>query len=128
LLAHRAAAEELPAPYRDVARVILSRAARSARLTTHFDLDFTPAPVTVPYHCQKHKRECRPVREAHKFLVRYTTDTVRRMREFAAVRSARSVDVLHADSRTVRLPRTATGVITSPPYPGLIDYHEQHRY
>ena len=22
----------------------------------------------------------------------------------------------------------ATGVITSPPYPGLIDYHEQHRY
>src|SRR5262249_43411155 len=21
-----------------------------------------------------------------------------------------------------------TGVITSPPYPGLIDYHEQHRY
>jgi hypothetical protein len=38
------------------------------------------------------------------------------------------VDVLHADSRTVRLPRRATGVITSPPYPGLIDYHEQHRY
>jgi len=26
------------------------------------------------------------------------------------------------------LPRMPTGVITSPPYPGLIDYHEQHRY
>ena len=44
------------------------------------------------------------------------------------MRTGRSVDVLHADSRTVRLPRHATGVITSPPYPGLIDYHEQHRY
>jgi len=28
----------------------------------------------------------------------------------------------------VRLPLEPTGVITSPPYPGLIDYHEQHRY
>ncbi len=128
LLAYRAAGEALPAPYRDVARVILSRAARSARLTTHFDLDFPTAPVTAPYHCQKHKRECRPVGEARKFLVKYTTDTVRRLREFAGVRTTCSVDVLHADSRTVRLPRRATGVITSPPYPGLIDYHEQHRY
>src|SRR5207244_1038213 len=25
-------------------------------------------------------------------------------------------------------PIEPTGVITSPPYPGLIDYHEQHRY
>ena len=128
LLAYRAVGEDLPEPYRGVARVILSRAARSARLTTHFDLDFPQQPVTKPYHCQKHKRECRPVGEARKFLVRYTSDTARRLREFAAVRTARSVDVLHADSRTVRLPRSATGVITSPPYPGLIDYHEQHRY
>jgi hypothetical protein len=36
--------------------------------------------------------------------------------------------VLHEDSRTVSLPVKAGGVITSPPYPGLIDYHEQHRY
>jgi hypothetical protein len=128
LLAYRAAAEDLAPPFDDVARVILSRAARSARLTTHFDLDFPRAPTTGPYWCMKHKRECRTVEEAWKFLVRYTTDTVRRLREFAALRRDREVTVLHGDSRTVRLPASPSGVITSPPYPGLIDYHEQHRY
>ena len=128
VLAYRAAAARLPAPFADVARIILSRAARSARLTTHFDLDFPRAPVTEPYHCLKHKRTCRPVEEAWKFLVRYTDDTVRRLRQFAAMRSDRDVIVLHADARTVRLPVVPAGVITSPPYPGLIDYHEQHRY
>ncbi len=128
LLAYRAAAEDLAPPFDDVARVILSRAARSARLTTHFDLDFPRAPVTGPYWCLKHKRECRPVEEAWKFLVRYTSDTMRRLRAFAALRRDREVAVLHDDSRTVQLPASPSGVITSPPYPGLIDYHEQHRY
>jgi len=128
LLAYRAAAQRLAPPHDDVARVILARAARSARLTTHFDLDFPGAPVTEPYYCLKHKRECRPVTEAWKFLVRYTTDTVRRIRAFAALREERDVLVLHEDARTVRLPVEPSGVITSPPYPGLIDYHEQHRY
>jgi hypothetical protein len=128
LLAYRDAAEHLVQPYRDVAKVILSRAARSARLTTHFDLDFPRTPTIRPYYCMKHKRECRPVEEAWKFLVRYTADTVRRLREFAPLRRDRDVTVLHADSRTVRLPFTPNGVITSPPYLGLIDYHEQHRY
>jgi hypothetical protein len=68
------------------------------------------------------------VDEAAKFLSRYSFDTVRRIREFAEVRTNRAVTVLHSDSRTVQLPSTPTGVITSPPYPGLIDYHEQHRY
>ena len=36
--------------------------------------------------------------------------------------------VLHADSRHAEYGETFDGVITSPPYPGLIDYHEQHRY
>jgi hypothetical protein len=112
----------------DVAKVILSRAARSARLTPHFDLDFPRVPVQGPYHCHKHKRECRPVEEADKFLGRYTSDTVRRLRAFAPVQTDRRVDVLHADSRTVDLGSRPSGVITSPPYPGLIDYHEQHRY
>jgi DNA methylase len=128
LLAYRGAAERLAPPFDDVARVVLSRAARSARLTTHHDLDFPRAPATEPYRCLKHKRECRPVDEAWKFLTRYTTDTVRRLREFATLRRDRHVTVLHADARTVRLPSPATGLITSPPYPGLIDYHEQHRY
>lgn len=128
LLAYRAAVENLPQPYADVGRVILSRSARSARLTTHFDLDFPRKPVTTAYHCFKHKRTCRPVGEAFKFLTRYTADTIRRIRGFASIRTARPVRVLHADSRTIVLPDQPTGVITSPPYPGLIDYHEQHRY
>ena len=45
----------------DVLRVVLARAARSARLTTHFDLDFPREPQEGPYWCHKHKRECRPV-------------------------------------------------------------------
>ncbi len=112
----------------DVARIILSRAARSARRTTHFDLDFPRKPVTRPYYCHKHKRMCRPVDEAGKFLRRYTSDTVRRLRAYADVRTGERVDVLHADARDVELPLKPDGIITSPPYPGLIDYHEQHRY
>jgi hypothetical protein len=112
----------------DVARVVLSRAARSARQTTHFDLDFPRQPVTEPYWCHKHKRTCRPVDEAIKFLRRYTGDTVRRLRAFAAIQSDQSVEVVHGDARVIDLPLEASGIITSPPYPGLIDYHEQHRY
>jgi hypothetical protein len=128
LLAYRAAVEGLPEAHRAVGQVILSRAARSARLTTHFDLDFPKRPASGPYHCFKHKRICRPVEEATKFLSRYTGDTIRRIRAFAALRSAAPVTVVHADARDVELPVHPTGLITSPPYPGLIDYHEQHRY
>jgi hypothetical protein len=129
LLAYKCVAgEALNDPAWDVARVILSRSARSARLTTHFDLDFPRAPVNGPYWCYKHRRECAPVQEAAKFLRRYTADTVRRIREFAKVGTEAGVDVLHADARFVDLPQRVDGIITSPPYPGLIDYHEQHRY
>ena len=128
LLAYRERLETLPPIHADVARVILSRAARSARLTTHFDLDFPRKPITAPYYCYKHKRTCRPVETAAKFLSRYTTDTCRRIRAFGGVRTKAAVTVLHGDTRDVRLDRPAAGVITSPPYPGLIDYHEQHRY
>ena len=128
LLAFRSVIEGLDADQADVGRVILSRAARSARLTPHFDLDFPRTPTTRPYHCHKHKRTCRPVAEAAKFLTRYSRDTIRRIRDFARIRTAREVTVLHADSRAVQLPTRPDGVITSPPYPGLIDYHEQHRY
>lgn len=128
LLSYRAAIEHVDDDARDVGRVILSRSARSARLTTHFDLDFPRAPIVEPYWCHKHKRTCRPVEEALKFLQRYTLDTVRRLRSFSLVRSGAKVAVLHADARFVELPLKPTGIITSPPYPGLIDYHEQHRY
>jgi hypothetical protein len=36
--------------------------------------------------------------------------------------------VIHGDARELELPGSFDGVLTSPPYPGLIDYHEQHRY
>ena len=68
------------------------------------------------------------MREAGKFLRRYTEDTLRRLAAFAAVRTGRRMEVLHADARSVDVPLAPAGAITSPPYPGLIDYHEQHRY
>ncbi len=128
LLAYRSASERLDEPIASMAKVVLSRSARSARQTTHFDLDFPRTPQLEPYWCHKHRRTCRPVAEAHKFLRRYTLDTIRRLREFSLIRTESDVNVLHEDSRTVRLPVEPNGVITSPPYPGLIDYHEQHRY
>jgi hypothetical protein len=113
----------------DVLRVVLARAARSARRTTHFDLDFPRVPQLEPYRCRKHRRVCRPVDEARRFLLRYTRDTLERIEAFAAVRGEESyATVLDGDARVVDLGGPFDGVITSPPYPGLIDYHEQHRY
>jgi hypothetical protein len=112
----------------DVLRVVLARASRSARLTTHFDLDFPKAPQNEPYWCFKHKRECRPVDHADHFVRRYALDTLARLKEFAHVRSRRNVEVLHGDARELELGGAFDAVVTSPPYPGLIDYHEQHRY
>jgi hypothetical protein len=112
----------------DVLRIILARAARSARRTTHFDLDFPRRPQLEPYWCFKHRRECRPVEHAHHFLRRYALDTLARLKEFGRLRSRRSAEVLHGDARELELPGAFDAVVTSPPYPGLIDYHEQHRY
>jgi hypothetical protein len=134
--APRAAAEllafrDLIAEYEhaNVLRVVLARAARSARLTTHFDLDFPRVPQREPYWCHKHKRFCRPIDRAEHFLRRYAIDTLRRVKEFSRVRArGRGALVIHGDAREVPLDARFDGVITSPPYPGLIDYHEQHRY
>jgi hypothetical protein len=113
----------------DVLRVVLARAARSARLTTHFDLDFPRAPQTEPYWCHKHKRTCRPVERAEHFLRRYALDTLERIRDFSRVRArGRAAEVVHGDARELAYGDRFDGVVTSPPYPGLIDYHEQHRY
>jgi DNA methylase len=113
----------------DVLRVVLARAARSARLTRHFDLDFPKTPQREPYWCHKHRRTCRPVQEADKFLARYVLDTLARLQEFQRVRDCeRDARVVHGDARDVDLGGPYDAVLTSPPYPGLIDYHEQHRY
>jgi tRNA G10 N-methylase Trm11 len=126
LLAFRELLDEYE--HRDVLRVILARAARSARLTTHFDLDSPRKPQRGPYWCHKHKRECRPVERAAPFLRRYTLDTLARIKAFAKVRAkGHEAQVVHGDAREVELGRSFDGIVTSPPYPGLIDYHEQHR-
>jgi hypothetical protein len=113
----------------DVLRVVLSRAARSARRTTHFDLDFPRVPQLEPYWCHKHRRVCRPVERARHFLRRYALDTLDRVKAFARVRHPRrSAHVVHGDARTIAPEGPFDAILTSPPYPGLIDYHEQHRY
>ena len=111
----------------DILQVILSRSARSARMTTHFDLDFPKKPQTEPYFCHKHKRTCKPTQTAFKFLKRYSLDTIKRLERFSIIRTDSMVKVIHGDSRSVN-PGYVDGIITSPPYVGLIDYHEQHRY
>ncbi len=113
----------------DVLRVVLARAARSARLTAHFDLDVPRRPQVGPYWCHKHKRECRPVERAEHFIRRYALDTLTRIKAFARVRArGREAAILHGDARELAVDGRFDAVITSPPYPGLIDYHEQHRY
>jgi hypothetical protein len=114
----------------DVLRVVLARAARSARLAAHFDLDFPRTPRREPYWCHKHKRECTPIDRAEHFIRRYALDTLVRIKAFARARG-RSADasVIHGDTRELEVEGGPfDAVVTSPPYPGLIDYHEQHRY
>lgn len=113
--------------YKDLLQVVLSRSARSARLTTHFDLDFPKRPQAEPYWCYKHSRECSPTTDAFQFLKRYSADTLARVEAFARLRTDADVAIYHADSSRVQFP-PADGIITSPPYVGLIDYHEQHAY
>jgi len=65
--------------------------------------------------------------DAFKFINRYSLDTLRRIEEYAVLRTNASVEARHADSRRANFP-PIDGVITSPPYVGLIDYHDQHAY
>lgn len=113
--------------YKDLLKVILCRSARSARLTTHFDLDFPKKPVKEPYWCYKHSRMCSPTIDAYKFLRRYSLDSIKRITVFSKLRTDSAVRIYHGDSRSEVLPEV-DGVITSPPYVGLIDYHGQHEY
>jgi DNA methylase len=115
--------------HREFLRVVLSRAARSARLTTHFDLDFPREPRREPYWCHKHRRTCTPVQRAERFVTRYLLDALERVKAFEKVRDwRREAHVVHADSEDALVEDRFDAILTSPPYPGLIDYHEQHRY
>ena len=111
----------------EILKIILSRSARSARMTTHFDLDFPKKPQSEPYYCYKHRRICKPTQTAFQFLKRYSLDTIKRIEHFSIIRTNSMVEAIHGNSRFVN-PGCVDGIITSPPYVGLIDYHEQHRY
>ena len=113
--------------YQDLLRIILSRSARSSRLTTHFDLDFPKKPQLEPYQCFKHRRICQPTTTSFQFIRRYSLDTIKRVKEYSELRTNAKVEIYHQDSSIANVP-LIDGVITSPPYVGLIDYHEQHRY
>lgn len=126
--------------YRDVLKIILTRSARSARLVPHFELTRAEKPIYKPYFCHKHNRTCAPIDNAIKFITRYSLDTIKRIREFSNLKTSKKAFVLHGDSKTISIKnalkeqlnenfnKEITGVFTSPPYVGLIDYHDQHRY
>ncbi|MEO0115462.1 MAG: DNA methyltransferase [candidate division WOR-3 bacterium] len=114
----------------DVLKIILSRSARSARLIPHYDLARPKKPIRERYWCIKHQRYCEPIGEALKFINRYSWDTIKRLREFDRLRTDAFIKIIQGDARKVKLPNNLLfdGIFTSPPYVGIIDYHEQHRY
>ena len=143
-IAHRAINELASPKNRDALRVILSRTMRSARATTHADLATLVKPITSPYYCKKHGKICRPLFSLLKHWRRYVDDTVKRVGEFQKLRTPSHQLCLTADARSVELlsalrgegeylaelvkGRRIKGIFTSPPYVGLINYHEQHAY
>lgn len=127
-----------------VLTVILSRTARSCRATTHADLATLKEPVASVYYCKKHGKICKPIFSITKWWKFYTEDTLNRLRQFDKLRTNTFQVCLTRDSRTIdiyeevkkRNPEFAEillkqkikGIFSSPPYVGLIDYHEQHAY
>lgn len=114
----------------DILKIILSRSTRSARLIPHYDLARPKKPVRESYWCIKHKRVCYPINEALKFINRYSWDTIKRIKQFNEIRTNAFTKIYQGDARTIKLPTNLKidGIFTSPPYVGMIDYHEQHRY
>lgn len=124
--------------------IILSRTIRSCRATTHADLATLIDPVTTTYYCSKHGKICKPLFSIVSWWERYCVDTFRRFQQFSKLRTDTFQICLNGDSRKVdifkllssKLPdfgslakkRKIKGIFSSPPYVGLIDYHEQHAY
>jgi predicted metal-dependent hydrolase len=124
--------------------VILSRTIRSCRATTHADLATLLEPITTTYYCAKHGKMCKPLFSILKWWESYTKDTVKRLVQFDKLRTPTYQYCLTDDSRTVDIftelrkedkafaelaeKQKIRGIFSSPPYVGLIDYHEQHAY
>ena len=127
-----------------VLAVILSRTVRSCRATTHADLATLKEPVTTTYYCKKHGKICKPIFSIIGWWQTYTVDTLNRLKDFDKLRTKTLQICLAGDSRTIDIyeeskkvnPKLVEilsrqkirGIFSSPPYVGLIDYHEQHAY
>ena len=124
--------------YQNLLKVLLSRSVRSARLTFHFELTRLKEPIYEPYVCHKHKNKvCAPTQSLLGFLGRYSNDTIKRITEFSKIRTNQPYEIIIGDSGEMDLSgilsekfnnQKIDGIITSPPYVGLINYHLQHIY
>ncbi|MCY4096000.1 MAG: DNA methyltransferase [Gammaproteobacteria bacterium] len=131
-------------PERQMLRIILSRTVRSCRATKHSDLATLYEPVTKPYYCKKHYKICKPLLSSLSWWRRYSRDTLKRLSEFSNLRTNTVQFCIEGDARTLDIYREISkeqpelaelvrekgisGIMTSPPYVGIIDYHEQHAY
>lgn len=119
---------------KDILLLILSRTMRSCRMTTHTDLGTLKDAATKPYYCQKHGKICKPVYSIKPLWNRYAKDTVLRLKEFDRLRKPSDQHCFQGDARTIPFARwwgkaqKARGIFSSPPYLGVINYHEQHAY
>ena len=129
---------------RKVLGLILSRTIRSCRATTHADLGTLKEPVTTTYYCKKHGKICKPLFSILSWWQRYSQDTIKRIEQFASLRTNTLQKCLVGDSRNINIEdelrikfpkfleligdNKIDGIFSSPPYIGLIDYHEQHAY
>jgi DNA modification methylase len=129
---------------KDILKLILSRTIRSCRATTHADLATLLEPVNTTYYCHKHGKICKPLFSILKWWETYTKDTIERISEFNQLRTETKQVCLTSDSREIDLleelkktdkkfaslvkKQKIKGIFSSPPYVGLIDYHEQHAY
>jgi hypothetical protein len=127
-----------------IVSVILSRTIRSCRATTHADLATLLEPVTAAYYCSKHGKMCKPLFSIMKWWKTYAQDTVKRLQQFDKLRTDTFQLCLAGDSRNIDIfeqikkkkpvfgqlveSKKINGIFSSPPYVGLIDYHEQHAY
>ena len=115
--------------HQDVLNVILSRSARSSRMIAHFETDYPKKPYNEDYWCIKHERTCHPTKNSMLFLKRYCKDIIKRIDEFQHLRKPVYTKTIHGDSSIFDFSNMKINdVFTSPPYIGLIDYHQQHRY
>jgi len=127
-----------------VLEIILSRTIRSCRATTHSDLASLKEPIITTYYCKKHAKICKPLFSIFNWWDRYGKDTINRLNQFNRLRTNTYQKCLTGDSRAIDIfselkkenqtfgelaeKKKIKGIFSSPPYAGLIDYHEQHAY